>query len=293
MKYKSVKIFEVNMAAITKIELKKWLANCFNSEDRFKVAKVNSEFILRSLKDGEFRKTLNNFDLNIADGSGVLWTAKYLQIPLIKMPVISVIQAIGQMIYSGASLVFYPKYCTVPIPERFPGVTALKLMISVAQDSGAPVYFLGAEEEINKKAVDMLKKEFPKLIIAGRHHGYFQDNARVVEEINKSKAKLLIVAFGSPKQEYWIRDNMPKLLTVRVAVGEGGSLDRISGEFKQAPRWMRKVGAEWLWRIFSDRSKSETGHRTKRVFRAVPVFIYETVRYKINNNSSNNQTSDK
>lgn len=277
---KKISLLGVRIDCVTREELFEIL----ESGKKAKIAKVNSEFLLRALKNNEFKDTLNSFDLNIADGSGILWAASYLRLPITKFQFLKPIQAIWQMIWTGASLVFYPKYCKTPIPERFPGVEALKLMLNAAQDSGLPVYFLGAEEEISKKATEVLKREFPKLIVAGRHHGYFQDDMKIIEEINKSKAGLLIVALGSPKQEYWIHDNMSKLTTVRIAVGEGGSFDRVVGAFKIAPRWMRQVGIEWLWRTFSDRSKTPTGNRAKRVWNAVPVFIYNVVKYKISNN---------
>ena len=54
---------------------------------------------------------------------------------------------------------------------------------------------------------------------------------------------------GSPKQEYWIRDNIEKLHSVKLAVAEGGSLDFLAGDFKRAPRWMINLGLEWLFRL--------------------------------------------
>ena len=97
------------------------------------------------------------------------------------------------------------------------------------------------------------------------------------------------MAFGSPKQEFWIRDNLSKLKTVKVAVGEGGSLEFIAGNFKRAPKWMQKLGLEWLWRLFMNKSKSDTGSRLKRIWRAVPVFIYTVVKYKIKNGQTINE----
>jgi N-acetylglucosaminyldiphosphoundecaprenol N-acetyl-beta-D-mannosaminyltransferase len=92
---------------------------------------------------------------------------------------------------------------------------------------------------------------------------------------------LLIVALGSPKQEYWIRDHLSRLKSVRVAVGEGGSLDFIAGEFRRAPRWMRESGLEWSWRLFMNKSKTKTGSRPRRVWNAVPLFICKVVAWKL------------
>ena len=92
---------------------------------------------------------------------------------------------------------------------------------------------------------------------------------------------MLVVALGSPKQEFWIRDNSPRLKSVRVAVGEGGSLDFIAGEFHRAPEWMQRIGLEWSWRLFMNKSRSKTGSRPRRVWNAVPVFISHVVAWKL------------
>lgn len=285
----------VRIDCVTRDELFAFL----KSGKKAKIAKVNSEFLLRALKNGEFKETLNGFDLNITDGSGVLWAARYLSLPLrakkfrihsanaqdrfSNFEFLIFLEAIGQMIWTGASLVFCPKYCRDPIPERFPGVEAMYLMLSAAEESGKPVFLLGAEQGVSDKTVKILKERYPKIIIAGNKGGYWENDHEVVEEINRSNAEMLFVALGSPKQENWIRDNFPKLEKITIAVGEGGSLDKIAGSSKKAPNWMMNMGIEWLWRIFFNKSKSATGGRMKRVWNAVPIFIYEVVKYKIKN----------
>lgn len=286
-------LFGVPICLYRRTQLENALVSFFSSEKAYKVAKVNTEFLDRALKNKEFKNMLANFDLNIADGSGVLWAARYLTLPLtqnkviLRLPLRTLIisaQAVWQMVYSGASLVFYPKYVNNPIPERFPGVEAMYLMLEAAQKTSTPVYFLGAEKEVNEKARWILAKKFPNLMIAGGKGGFWKSDTEVIEEINKSGANLLIVALGSPKQEYWIRDNTSKLTTVRVAVGEGGSLDQVVGSAKPAPKWVKRLGIEWFWRLLTHKGLTPAGgHRAKRVWNAVPVFIYNVVKYKIQN----------
>ncbi len=272
-------MLEVNITDFDRLSFINFLIN----NNKVRVAKINSEFLLRSLKFQEFRETLCSFDLTIADGIGVLWAARFLTLETSKLSILRELQILWQAKYSLLSLIFYPKFCHYPIPERIPGVEALYLMLEAAASTQSPVYFLGAMEDINKKAVERIQEKFPKLQVAGARGGYWKDDQAVIKEINQSGAKLLIVALGSPKQEYWIRDHLKELTTVRVAVGEGGSLDFIAGSFKRAPRWLQSIGLEWFWRLFMNRSKSSTGSRMKRVWNAVPVFIYEVVKYKIKN----------
>lgn len=254
---------------------------------RERVAKINTEFLSRSLKSDEFRNTLNSFDLNFADGVGVLWAAKYLSIPLTRIPILRQLQAIWQMIYAGAAIIFYPKYLRDPLPEAIPGVEALKIMLKAAGEKGAGVFFFGATQEDLDGAIKNIIAEFPTLKISGSLNGYdWQENKKInpVEIINNTDAKLLIVALGSPLQEYWIRDNFDKLKNVKVAVGEGGSLAFLSGTLKRPAGWINKIGLEWLWRLFMNRSLThQTGSRLRRVWNSVPVFIFKTVNWKIKN----------
>ena len=101
------------------------------------------------------------------------------------------------------------------------------------------------------------------------------------ERSTSSGAALLVVALGSPKQEYWIRDHLHRLRDVKVAVGEGGSLDFIAGDFRRAPNWLQRVGLEWFWRLFMNRNKTGSVSRARRIWNAVPVFICRTVSWKL------------
>jgi N-acetylglucosaminyldiphosphoundecaprenol N-acetyl-beta-D-mannosaminyltransferase len=245
------------------------------------VAKVNAEFLVRSLNDPDFRTCLNSTDLNIADGTGVLWAARFLTLKTTGIPVLKQLQIIWQALYSLSSLLLRPRYCRDPIPERIPGVEALYLMLEAAQEADASVYFLGAGETVNAKARERIQARYPELRIAGGRDGYWRDDREVLEAVDESAARLLVVALGSPKQEFWIRDQCARLKSVRVAVGEGGSLDFIAGDFRRAPGWMQRIGLEWLWRLFMNKSKTKTGSRARRVWTAVPVFISRAVAWKL------------
>ena len=245
------------------------------------VAKVNAEFLVRSQTDQDFQACLNSSNLNIADGTGVLWAARFLTLKTTEIPVLKQLQILWQALYSLSSLLLYPKYCRYPVPERMPGVEALYLMLEAAQEAGASVYFLGAGKTVSVKARERIRARYPGLQIAGGRDGYWTDDREVLDAINDSGAKLLVVALGSPKQEFWIRDHRAQLKSARVAVGEGGSLDFIAGEFHRAPGWMQRIGLEWFWRLFMNKSKSATGSRPQRVWNAVPVFISHVVAWKL------------
>jgi len=245
------------------------------------VAKVNAEFLVRSLIDRDFRDCLSGSDLNIADGTGVLWAGRFLTLKTTETPLLRQLQILWQALYSLSTLLIYPRFCRYPVPERIPGVEALYLMLEAAQEADASVYFLGAGKTVSEKARERIRARYPGLQIAGGRDGYWTDDREVLGAINESGAKLLVVALGSPKQEFWIRDHSARLESVRVAVGEGGSLDFIAGEFRRAPDWMQRMSLEWLWRLFMNKSKTRTGSRPLRVWNAVPVFVSRVVAWKL------------
>jgi N-acetylglucosaminyldiphosphoundecaprenol N-acetyl-beta-D-mannosaminyltransferase len=278
---KNVDVLGVRIERATKGLLVEELVGYFKGEGRRSVAKINAEFLVRSLNDDRFRAVLNGSDLNIADGVGVVWAARFLTLRTTSVTMLARAHVLWQALYSLSSLLLFPELCRFPIAERLPGVDALYLMLEAAQRADASVYFLGASSEVNSKAREQIQARFPHLKIAGGRDGYWTDDSAVVEQIVRSQPGLLVVALGSPKQEYWISENLSRLGSVKVAVGEGGSLDFIAGEFRRAPRWMRELGLEWFWRLFMNRSKTKTGSRPRRVWNAVPLFIYRVVAWKL------------
>lgn len=288
---KTVNLCGVEIAVVSRDSFADFVIDRLKGSGGCAVCKVNTEFLARSISDKAFQKALNDSALNIADGRGVLWAARYLTIsskPLAtSYKLLRAAEAVWQMIYSGAAVVFNPKYISGPISENIPGVDALKLMLKAAEETRSGVFFFGATQTDLDGAIGNIQKEMPKLIVDGSLNGYdFQNDKSIdpVDIINKTDAKLLIVALGSPMQEYWVRDNLPNLKNVRVAVGEGGSLAFLSGTFKRAPKWVQEAGLEWLWRLFMNKSLThQTGSRLQRVWNAVPIFIYEVVKWKIKN----------
>lgn len=251
-----------------------------------KISKINTEFLYRTLNDKDFQKVINASDLNIVDGRGVLWAARYLTIPISDNILFRIVQSVYQMIYSLMLMVINPNYVKSPIPEAVPGVYALKMLMEIAVREGAGVFIFGSPEKVLKKSIKKLKQEFPALKISGYLNGYdFQKDLSidVVGEINKTDAKILIVALGSPRQEYWINENMYKLKNIVIAVGEGGTLDRIANPLQAAPNFINIVGLEWLWRLLFNKSRTGTRNRLQRFWNSVPSFIVQVVKWKVKN----------
>ncbi len=282
----SYKLLGIDIVDSSLAKLGRELGIALSGDKKLALVKVNTELLRRQLNDTSFKRTLHESDVIIPDGRGVQWAAKYLTMPVTRNKFMRPIQSVWQMIYSGAAIVLNPSFISYPITEVFPGIEAFNLMLQAVEDSGKSVYFFGAKQKDLELAIENIRLDHPKLKIAGFQNGYdFQSDSKVdpVADINKTDAALLIVALGSPKQEYWIHENLPKLKHVKVAVGEGGTLVRIAYPRQKAPTWVNRLGLEWLWRLFFNSSLTEGRGRWKRFWDSVPRFIYEMVKWKIKN----------
>jgi len=105
--------------------------------------------------------------------------------------------------------------------SRCTGVDLFLELMRLAREKELRIFLLGASPEINEAAAYKLTDRFPGIQIAGRQHGFFEDSQVVVDQINSSRADMLFVAMGSPRQEYWIRDHREKI-TTPYCMGIGG-----------------------------------------------------------------------
>jgi len=166
--------------------------------------------------DSKFMKVLNSSDYNIPDGNGIILASRLLK---------------------------------TPIAERICGIELAEELLYAASRLRLKVFLFGGKDGVATKAAARLCAKYPDLKICGTLHGYGNDSDLCIEKIKKSGADILYVCLGSPKQETWIYENADLLPHVRLFMGLGGSLDVWSGNTKRAPRYVRKKGFEWLWRM--------------------------------------------
>lgn len=197
-----------------------------------RILAVNPEKVFALKKDPALLAFFRATDLLLPDGIGVVWAARKLR---------------------GVAV------------GRVPGADMMQELCGLAAKRGYPVYLLGASEEVNAKAAEVLAKRYPGLVVAGRRNGYsLDDGDEVVREINESGAAILFVALGSPRQEKWIAAHQ-RSLRVQVIQGIGGTLDVIAGKVPRAPLAFQKANLEWFYRLVRE---------PKRIKRQVvlPVF---------------------
>lgn len=175
----------------------------------------NSEIILYASNNPEFMAKLNSADMTIADGIGVVYAAKMLHKPL---------------------------------KERVAGYDLVRRMFPAMAAKGKSVYLLGSKPGVAEEAAKAIEKEYPGIVIAGTHDGYFKEDAPVIEAVNAAAPDFLMVCLGFPKQEEWIYKNRASL-NAKLVIGAGGCLDVFAGNVLRAPEFFCKHGLEWFYRL--------------------------------------------
>lgn len=184
-------------------------------------ATPNPEMIQRAEKDPAFAKVLSEADLVLPDGIGVIYAARIL----------------GR-----------------PLKGRVTGVDFASALMEKLAGTDRRLFLLGAKPGVAEEAARRLAARYPGLDICGTHDGYFQDDAPVVEAIRASRADVVFVCLGFPKQEMWAAAHGAEA-GAKLYVGLGGSLDVFAGKVERAPEKMQKLGLEWLYRLYKEPSR--------------------------------------
>ena len=188
----------------------------------------NAEMLARASKEKELARILSGGDILFPDGVGVFFGMKRIGAPI------------------------FEKSCGIELCTRlFSGLSA--------QKKRARVFLLGGSPGVAEKAAKNLSANYGGVYICGTHHGFFDSggkaNDAIVEQINESRAEILLVCMGFPRQEKWMLDNRHRLTSVRLMMGLGGSLDVWSGNIPRAPKVVRDIGFEWAYRVIAEPSR--------------------------------------
>lgn len=160
------------------------------------------------------------------------------------MDAASLIHADGQSVVTMSRLLPGPR-----IKGRSATTDFIHAAAKAAAASDASFFLLGARQEVNRRAVDTLRRTYPDLAIAGARHGYFaqDEEQQIIDQINASGADVLWVGLGKPREQMFIHRNRHKLRCAWI-VSCGGCFDFLTGDYRRAPRWMQVAGLEWLHR---------------------------------------------
>nr|WP_255710941.1 WecB/TagA/CpsF family glycosyltransferase [Pelosinus baikalensis] len=184
------------------------------------VVTPNPEIIMMANKDEQLARIINNADLVVPDGAGVVWAARY----------------------QGDAM-----------PERVAGYDLVQNLLIEAMSEKYKIYLFGGAPGIAEKAKKIAEERYPGVQIVGTRNGFFtkQNESEIVNDIKACQPDILLVALGVPRQEKWLEEYKEEL-KVPVSIGVGGTFDVMAGVVKRAPLWMQRSNLEWLFRLLSE-----------------------------------------
>ena len=240
------RILGVKFNELDKQEYNQKIKEFLESEEQHMIFTPNAEMLVDAYHDEYFKEALNRASLNLCDSTGVKF-------------------------FSGNKL------------NRIHGVDYFLDICKIAERNKKSIYLLGSgSQRVIKDLEGKLKEKFPELNISGsspgpkieieREEGFVKlrtnmnKNNNILHSLIMNPPDILFVAFGHPKQELWIYKHLKDIPGIKIAMGVGGAFDYISGNVDRAPKWMRKIGMEWLYRLFVQ------PWRIKRIFKALVIF---------------------
>ena len=202
------------------------------------IVTVNPEFVMTGQSNAQVRQVINESALSLPDGTGVWWASRRL----------------GQ-----------------PVPERIPGVDLVDRLAALSADRGYRLYLLGAMPGVAERTAGVLCTHYPALTVVGTYAGSprAEDEAGIIARVRAAQPHILLVAYGAPAQDLWIARNLDRL-GVPVCIGVGGAFDYLAGVHPLAPRWLRRIGLEWLYRLVTQ------PWRWRRML-ALPRFVWRVL----------------
>ena len=213
--------------------------NALTEKKQLKIITLNPEMVINALKNQEFKNALDKSELIVPDGTGIIWALKKI----------------------------YGSECKNI--KRIPGIELAEKILSIADELGKKVSIFGGKLHTLNTALKKLKEKHKNIRFVKSFDGYQSKtmDKKIAEEIADEMPDVVFVALGTPRQEIWI-NKYSYLFPNSIMIGIGGSLDVWSGEKPRAPKWVRKMHLEWLYRILI------APERIPRVLKSLPRFVW-------------------
>ena len=203
------KILGVEFTTANEDKVLEFIAYELSKDKKTLIFTPNPEQVAVASGNRELRDLLNQAQISLPDGVGILWAARLL----------------GK-----------------PIPARITGVDFMQKLVKIVSDRPVITGYFGGQEGVAEACANCLQKKWPKLRVGYASHVYNK------EKMIQSDIDILFVALGFPKQERWIIEHKDEI-PAKVLMAVGGSFDYISGRIPRAPTVLRMVGLEWLFRL--------------------------------------------
>ncbi|HIQ57175.1 TPA: WecB/TagA/CpsF family glycosyltransferase [Candidatus Gracilibacteria bacterium] len=249
--------------------------NIFRTEDVVikTIVTPNPEMIMECQKNKIFQTILQNSDISLVDGNGILWASglDFLQYkPLFWRYSIGLFMLVWFFVHKKS----YPS----KLKKTLCGSDLFRKYIEKNNiKNNKHIFLLGGSENsarfIQNKYSNSISDIYDKKVTLNISSNESKD---LQEIIKNSEAEVLFVALGAPKQEIWIKQNKEFLqnnTNIKVCIGVGGSFDFLSGQQKRAPKVFQQLGLEWLYRLCKEPS------RIGRIWTATGKFVHYILKH--------------
>ena len=166
----------------------------------------------------------------------------------------ALLKTVSRLYADGSGLRYAARMKHENFRDNVNGTDLFPVLCDYASQKGLSLYLLGGREGFAGLAASNMQKRFPDLKIAGTHHGYVsgaEETQKVIKKVNASHADIVLVGLSAPLQDHWISENQDALKSP-VTMGVGGLFDYYSGRIPRAPHLIRKLGLEWVWRLYQE-----------------------------------------
>jgi exopolysaccharide biosynthesis WecB/TagA/CpsF family protein len=244
----NVTIGRLPIAVLDRAETARWMIDKADAHPRgdrpLYLTSANGEVIARTADDRELHDLFLAADQIVADGQPMVWASRFR--------------------------------CAVPLPERVATTDLFHDVARLAEVSGHSFYFFGATPEENARAVENVRRAYPRLSIAGASHGFLRgaELTAKLQEIDELAPDILWLAMGVPTEQHFIAAHARELRHVGMIKTSGGLFNFLSGTNSRAPAWMQRAGLEWLYRLLL-----EPRRLFWRYLVTNPIALWQMLRY--------------
>ncbi len=267
----STNLLNIPITLITHAQALDTVEDYMQTRDTKVVVTPYASFWYWANKDSSFRHALQQADLSLPDGIGIIAAIKFLRKKVTPLPILKELQLVWHGMVIGIQILT-GKIMRFGEMETVRGVDLVSDLLTRANDKGYKIFFLGGWETTQKALEAKLRNDYPDLTFAMsigaedvRAAGSGQQLQQAIDQINSFDPNLVLVAFGPPFQEKWAIQHRSHIKTGAIMC-VGATFDLLSGQLTRAPLAMRRMGLEWAWRFVTQ------PHRIKRILSAFPYF---------------------
>lgn len=246
----SYKFMGITVNPLTLSDLKSVVNDACKNKRKYIIGHHNLHSLYLLNKDKNMQRFYQHANFIHIDGMPIIWLGRFFGYPL------------------------YRKH-------RLTSLDWLDTILEECESNNIRIFLLGSRPGVAEKAAELFGCQHPGLEIKTQH-GYFDvtqgsnENKKILNMINSFRPHILMVGMGMPRQEKWIIENY-KDIDSNILWSLGAFMDYYAGEIPTPPRWMGKVGLEWLYRLLSEPTRLWKRYLIEPLF-ILKLFVTEIVK---------------